>query len=355
MKIHQLIHTLSYGDAISGEALALQRSFQELGVTSKIYAINTHPKYVGKTESYQELSADFDGQVILHYSLGSPLNQLYKSLKSAKRSIIFHNLTPSTYFADINPKVAQDIEQGWRELPELCAISDLVLSDSTFNALELKELGIDSQILPLPFDPSRWEQTPNIGIKNLILQEGGLHLLHVGRLAPNKCIEDIIKTFYFLRHKFPDLNSRLWLVGIDIDTELYSYGLKRLAQELSVYDFINFTGPLTDEEILALYQNCSAYLCMSAHEGFCVPLIEAMNFSLPVLAYNCGAVPETLGSGGILFNEKRYPEIAELIFKIYSDRNLRESMTNSGLARVSELTFEVFKKNVSRFYLQDCK
>ncbi|MEX0596266.1 MAG: hypothetical protein WD512_07175, partial [Candidatus Paceibacterota bacterium] len=104
--IHQLVHTLSYGDAISGEVLAMQRALQQAGCDSIIYAINEHPKLKGLTVPYTQLDSNFTGQIILHYSLGSPLNNLYRSLSHAKRVLIYHNLTPAKYFADINPRVA---------------------------------------------------------------------------------------------------------------------------------------------------------------------------------------------------------------------------------------------------------
>lgn len=346
MQVYQLIHTLSYGDAISGEALALQRCVEELGNEGKIFSINTHPHYQGLTERYQDFPTDLNGIVILHYSLGSPLNALFRSLSNSKRALIFHNLTPEKYFAAVNPRVAIDIAKGWEELPELCKLSDWVFSDSTYNATELALHGVASAVLPLPFDPARWKEEPNAGITSLVKSDPGIHILHIGRLAPNKCIEDIIKTFYFIHHHI-NPNSRLWLVGIDIDTELYSFGLKRLAHELSLNDHINFTGPLSDSEIQALYANCSVYLGMSEHEGFCVPLIEAMHFGLPVLAYDCSAVTETVGAGGVLFKEKRYAELAQLIARIAEPGEMRDKLISQGKARVAELTFDSFKSNIS--------
>jgi glycosyltransferase involved in cell wall biosynthesis len=346
VQVYQLIHTLSYGDAISGEALALQRCVTELGAEGKIFAIHTHDRYQGQTESFEKFPSDFNGIVILHYSLGSPLNALFRSLTAAKRAIIFHNLTPEKYFSGVNPRVAKDIAKGWEELPALCQLSDWVVSDSSYNAAELAQHGIKSGVLPLPFDPARWQQEPNPGFTTLVQSDPGIHILHVGRLAPNKCIEDIIKTFYFLHHQI-NRKTRLWLVGIDIDTELYSFGLKRLAHELLLNEYINFTGPLSDSEIQALYRNCSVYLGMSEHEGFCVPLIEAMHFELPVLAYDCTAVSETVGSGGILFKEKRYAELAQLIAKVAEPGEMRTNLIEQGKLREAQLSYEAFKGRVS--------
>lgn len=347
--IHQFVHTLSYGDAISSEVLALKRCFNELGIESEIYSINTHPRYKGVCHDYrdfiQQCGNDFNGSVILHYSLGSPLNDLYLSLEKARRSLIYHNLTPPHWFEGINPIIVSDIERGMEELPKLCSYTDLLIADSTFNASELKALGFDAQVLELTIDPTRWDMPANQGIASLVKSEPGIHLLHIGRFAPNKKIEDIIKVFYFLHHHI-DKRSRLWLAGIDIDTELYSFAVKRLVQELHLSHVVNFVGCLDDSEIRALYENCSAYICMSEHEGFCLPVVEAMHFGLPVVAYSSSALPDTIGSGGILLKEKRFPEIAELISKISSDPQLRNRLIEQGHTRVGELSYDIFKKNV---------
>ena len=218
---HQLVHTLSYGDAISGEVLALQRVFRVQGRLSEIYSINTHPKLKGQARDYRELDPAFDGELILHYSLGSPLNACYAAAHSATRTLIYHNLTPAHWFAGVNPRLVLDIEEGIKALPQLCLISKRLIADSKFNAGELAGLGFEARVLELPIDPSRWEIEANPGIAKIVRDKGGVHVLHVGRLAPNKCVEDVIKSFYYLR-RYVKHNSHLWLVGIDIDTELYT-------------------------------------------------------------------------------------------------------------------------------------
>ncbi len=348
-EIHQLVHTLSYGDAISGEVFALQRCFKELGFKSEIYAINVNPRYKGLALDYREFDPEFNSEVILHYSLGSPLNDLYRKLAKASRGLIFHNLTPSKWFEGVNPRIVHDIEQGARELPELCAISSRLIADSRFNANEISSYGENISVLELPIDPVRWDLEANPGISSLLASDPGIHLLHVGRLAPNKCVEDIIKTFHFLHH-YIEKRSRLWLVGIDIDTELYSFSLKRLAKQLEVDKVVNFCGCMADSEIKALYQGASAYLCMSEHEGFCLPVVEAMHFGLPVVAYASSALPDTIKDGGILVKEKKYPEIAELINRLCKDMELRNKVVQSGKARVAELSYDNFKKQVAQLF-----
>jgi glycosyltransferase involved in cell wall biosynthesis len=344
-----MVHTLSYGDAISGEVFALQRCFRELGYKSDIYAINIHPYWKGHAIDYRELSLGFQGEVLLHYSIGSALNTRYRSMYSARRTIIYHNLTPAQWFDGVNPRIVRELEEGRQELPGLCEISDRIIADSNYNADDLKSHGFEAQVLELPLDPRKWTEPANPGIAALLSNDPSVHVLHVGRLAPNKCIEDIIKVFYFVHHHITH-QSRLWLVGIDIDTELYAFALKRLVMELKLDHAVTFAGCKSDAEVRALYENSSVYLCMSEHEGFCLPVVEAMYFGLPVMAYASTALPQTIGRGGILLREKRHPEIAEVLVRLAKDPELRQKVKEAGKKRVADLSIDVFKARVKELF-----
>lgn len=344
-KICQLVHTLSYGDAISSEVLTIKRSLEEQGVESEIYSINTHPKYKGKTKSYKDFDLNEDMDVILHYSLGSDLNTLYQKLQKQRKILIYHNITPKKYFDRVNPRVASDIENGIKDLAPLCKVSDIIISDSTFNKEDIVKLGCDSLVLPLPFDNKKWEIPENEGIKNLLRKDNAINILHTGRLAPNKCIEDVIKSFYYLNKKF-EKKSYLYLVGIDVDTEIYSFSLKELVKQLDLKDNVTFCGSVADSELKAFYKNASCYLTLSEHEGFCVPVLEAMNFSLPVVAYNGTALTETVGDGGILFDKKDYLKIAGTLYEICTNRKLRNEIVRKGHERIQEFSYENFSKKL---------
>jgi glycosyltransferase involved in cell wall biosynthesis len=343
--IHQLVHTLSYGDAISTEVLALQRAFRSMGRESEIFALHEHPRLKGRSRPLAELDSNAAADIVLHYSLGSPLNPLYSEWRSGARILIYHNVTPARWYAGINSRVAQDIERGLEELPALCRLSDVLWADSEFNASELRALGFNAAVLDLCVDPERWDAPRNEGIFSLVKGTPELHVLHVGRIAPNKCIEDIIKSFYFL-HRYIEKNSRLWLVGIDTDTELYSFSLRRLVAGLGLEDKVEFAGCLADEEVRSLYEACSVYVCMSEHEGFCLPLIEAMNFGLPVVGFAAGAVPQTLGSAGVVVSEKKHAHIGQLLHELGSDTELRRQVVARGQARVKEFSYERFVSRV---------
>jgi glycosyltransferase involved in cell wall biosynthesis len=351
-KVVQLLHTLAYGDAISTEALALKRTFAKQGLDSQIVAIHRDYRLTSEAillKDSAELLRNFSDELILHYSLGSPLNSLYADNTKATRSVIYHNLTPPHWFEGVNPRVVADINNGIVELPKLLKLSDRIVSDSKFNASEIKKLGFHSEVLEIAVDPKRWDVESDVGYLQALKGFGALDLLHVGRIAPNKCIEDIIKVFYFLKH-YIHPHSRLWLVGVDTDTELYSFSLKRLMYELSLEGAVNFLGQQSDSQVRAMYEGCSVYLCMSEHEGFCLPIVEAMRFGLPVIAYASSAVPDTVGSGGILVHEKRHAEIASLCSKIHLDRTFKERLSAAGKARLSEMSFERFESGALKLF-----
>lgn len=343
--MHQLVHTLSYGDAISTEVLALQRALRALGHESEVFSINTHPRLKGAAIPYTELSGRANSDIILHYSLGSPLNDLYAGWNKGQRILVYHNITPARWYQSINARVAEDIERGVAELPRLCSLSDAIWADSPFNAQELRDTGYDAQVLDLLVDPARWSGARNEGLYGSVLSSPGTQVLHVGRIAPNKCLEDVIKSFYFLV-KYVDPDARLRLVGIDTDTELYSFSLRELANYLNIGYAVEFVGGLADDEVRSMYEASDVYLCMSEHEGFCLPLIEAMHFELPIIAYAAGAVPNTLGDAGILVTEKRHAEIGQLLASVAAPGSLRDGLIARGRARVATFSYERFSARV---------
>ncbi len=343
--IHQLVHTLSYGDAISTEVLALQSALREIGLESEIYALHEHNRLKGRSRKFETIGECAEADIILHYSIGSPLNDLYAHWNRGHKVLVYHNITPAKWFRGVNNRVAADIERGLSDLPALCARSHRIWADSLFNAREIEALGFPCSVLELPIAPERWNRARNEAMYARVKRKGGINVLHVGRMAPNKCIEDIIKSFYYL-NKFIEPRSTLWLAGIDTDTELYSFSLRRLIRNLGLDESVEILGGLTDEEIRALYEGSSVYVCMSEHEGFCLPLIEAMHFGLPVIGYAEGAVSETVSSGGVIVTDKRHSEIGALFHALSLPGELRDRMILNGRERVRAFSFEKFKARV---------
>ncbi len=349
----QLVHTLSYGDAISSETLTIDRLLGKSGYSSKIFCLHAHPKVEKFCSNISEFRSDEFTDILLHYSLGSPLNKVFSDFNSGRRIFLFHNLTPAAWFSSYNRRVYDDLVLGLEELPKVASKADLVLSDSEFNRGELAAVGIgNSEVLDFPFDSDKWNIEGNVGIKGILAGSGKKNFLHVGRLAPNKCIEDIIKSFYFYYHKI-NSKSHLWLIGSDTDCEIYSLELRNLVGELRLKDGVSFVGAVSDEELKAYYEISDIYLCMSEHEGFCVPLLEAMYFGTPVVAFNSSAIPTTLGPAGVLVENKSPSLVAELFEEILDNDCLREDLVRSGREQVGQFSLDRFEKSLFSLLLED--
>lgn len=187
----------------------------------------------------------------------------------------------------------------------------------------------------VPFDDYRKKPSQDIIEK---YKDDRHNIVFTGRVAPNKCHQDIIAAFACYK-KYYDSKARLFLVGSYKEKDTYYRKLKKYVDLLGVEDVV-FTGHIKFEEILAYYHIADVFLCMSEHEGFCVPLIEAMYFGVPIIAYNCTAVPMTLGDGGILVNKKNPIETAALINRIISDPMLRDLMKENQQKRLAEFQYE---------------
>ena len=143
-------------------------------------------------------------------------------------------------------------------------------------------------------------------------------------MAPNKRIEDLIKTYYFYRRLDPE--SCLLVVGSAVDTEAYLAACQKLAAELGIVARVIFTGPVSQAELCTYYRLASLYLSMSEHEGFGVPLLEAMHFGVPIVAFAAAGVPGTLGAAGLPVQEKDFPAVAELIHRVVTEPGLRDAV-----------------------------
>ena len=339
MEIHQFVPDFSYGDAIGNDAIGIQRILKSWGIKSKIFSKVIHPMYWNRAEFYLYYRYHHDPENILifHYSTGTELIDFVRELPERK-ILIYHNITPAHFFEKVNRKVARRCREGHEKLAGLTEMFNLALGDSTFNTEELKAMGFpNTGVLPIIVDVSLYKKN----LKKIpwfpYLKSHIPTLLHVGRVAPNKRIEDIIKVFYFCKKSVPNL--RLLLVGSHFDTETYVESLEKIVARLHLSD-VYFTKHLPTTTLAQIYAYATVYLCMSEHEGFCVPLAEAMSFDLPIVAYGAAAVPETLKDAGILFDKKDYPAIAEAVMECVTNPELRDDLVQRGRKRLKAFTDE---------------
>ena len=322
LAVHQMLPSFSYGDAIGNHVLLIREILRSWGYASEVFAKHVHPRLQGMTRPFRSFAehAGPDCPLIFHFSIGSEVVDYWATLKNPTL-LVYHNITPPEYFRGVNARVAQKCARGREVLRSLVPRVSLAAGVSEYNRQELESMGFrDTGVLPLGVNPEALKRRPNRRMLRRFA-DGRVTVLHVGRIAPNKRIEDILRVFYFYQHKINPY-SRLLLVGTDVDMENYAFALRELADDFRLRE-VRFLGHVTQEELNACYRLAHVYLCLSEHEGFCVPLVEAMHFDIPVVAYAAGGVPETLGGAGMLVHEKRYPELAELLDLLVRDKKLR--------------------------------
>ncbi len=326
MRIHQMHSGFIPGDAISNHILEIDTRLRAWGFETAIYARYIAPEMADRARPDHEylpyLHATED-LLIYHYGIYSPAVRYFQATKG-RRVLIYHNITPARYF------------RGWdREQELLCAVGrrtlgsltdcDLALGDSEFNRQELLAAGFDadrSGVLPIFLTQARFESLPlNRPLLDRLRAGNKVNILTVGRIAPNKALEDVIRIFA-VYHRAINPNSRLLLVGSRY-LPRYNAALDALVADLGLEEAVTFTGLVSDTDLKTYYRAADLYLHASRHEGFCVPLLEGMYFGLPILARNAGAVPETLGRAGVLFNRLGYEQVAEMAHLLISDPDLR--------------------------------
>ncbi|MEW6369111.1 MAG: glycosyltransferase family 4 protein [Acidobacteriota bacterium] len=324
MQVHQILTALSYGDAIGDDTLAIQRILREAGYESDIFCQLYHPRmanFVRKYEDYPKISSP-EHVVVFHFSIGSPVSHMVPHLPDRK-ILIYHNITPMHFFLDTNLVLARLCHSGRKELRAFADRVDLALGDSEYNRRELEELGFArTGVLPIIMDFSKFDR-PSPTPRRLH-GDDGYTFLFVGRVIPNKKIEDVIRVFHlYQRHINPQ--CRVFIVGDHRGFERYYWSLKDFVHQLGVRKVV-FSGHVTNEEIAAYYRMSDVFLCMSEHEGFCVPLIEAFHFDMPVIAFASSAVPYTLRDAGVLFDDKDFAAMAEMAELLRIDSGFREQV-----------------------------
>ncbi len=353
MEINQLTSGFSTGDAISNEIFELQKVFRKWGYVSEVYANPqfTSPKVRARCYDYREYEKkdSADNLMIFHFSVGSHLTDFFQNLR-CKKVIIYHNITPPKYYLATDVKTSRQLAQGLKELKEFSNVPDLALADSKFNEQDLISAGYRKiGVLPLLIDFDAFNHEPDQKTMDEY-SDSHTNILFVGRIVPNKKFEDVIKAFYFYQ-KTQNPLSRLFLVGSYNRLDRYYSYLQRLVREMNAQNVI-FTGHINFSELIAYYRLAHLFICMSEHEGFCIPLLESIHSQIPIIAYGATAVRETLAGSSIIVNEKNFEEIAEMIHLVLTDKNLRENIILRQNERLKDFQRPIIESKL-REYLKD--
>ncbi len=255
------------------------------------------------------------------------------------RVLQYHNITPASFFAPYSPQLFRLAALGRRELQSLVGRVDLALGDSEFNRSELEALGFaPTGVMPIAVDTARITAAPPRPALDKILGDGLINILFVGRIVPNKRIEDHIRLAEVYK-RYVDSYYRFIFVGRYDGVPAYDAQVRALIAEYKMLpDRFWFTGAVPDEDLGTFYRWADAYVSLSEHEGFCVPLVEAMAANVPILAYAAGAVPETLGGAGLLFAPKDLELAAEMLAMLVYDRPVREAVLEGQRRRLQDFS-----------------
>jgi L-malate glycosyltransferase len=326
MIVNQWVPAAHRGDAIGDSARRVRDMIRARGDESEIYALTIDDDLRQEVRPFTDAAARRGHVTIFHFALPSPMTEAFARLSGA-RVLQYHNITPASFFAQYAPGLFRLAALGRQELGTLVGRVDLALGDSEFNRQELEAMGFSpTGVLPIAVNTERITQAPRRPALEKILGDGLMNILFVGRIVPNKRIEDHIKLAEVYK-RYVDSYYRFIFVGRYDGVPAYYAQVRALIAEFRMLpDRFWFTGPVPDEDLGAFYRWADAYVSLSEHEGFCVPLVEAMAADVPVLAYAAGAVPETLGGAGMLFAPKDLEVAAEMLSMLVYDRPVREQI-----------------------------
>ncbi|MDT7602612.1 MAG: hypothetical protein QOF61_609 [Acidobacteriota bacterium] len=335
--VHQLLPDVVCGDAISNHALSLRDGLRAAGLISEVFAKRREAAMAEEARLFTGSEIEADAGLIYHHSIGSEVTAAATAHAGAK-CLVYHNITPSEFYAPYRPGFAWLLETGRASLRRLARHFPCAVGDSAFNAAELAAQGFHAPgVLPVIVDPDRWNTEPDEALMR-DLQDGRTNVLFVGRIAPNKRQDALVHVF--AEYVRLDADARLVIAGEGRESDPYFQNLRRSVGRLGLAARVVVTGRITDAALLAYYRTAHLYLSPSEHEGFGVPLVETMWFDVPVLARGGTAVNSTLGDAGLVFDsDMDAPRVARLAYDLArGDASLRRRIIEAQRLRREAFT-----------------
>ncbi len=348
-RLCQFAPAINRGDAMSRQAIEMHRAAESLGVTAALFEFGQGDDRSVPVQLYTDYRSRPGDVIILHYG-GRRHYEDWVARLPGRVFIYSHNVTPPHFYERIGFPWGEALYRGRDTLAALAHLGGLAVSE--YNRRDMLRAGFrEVTVLPLILDFDTLLAASHTAEAQAIVaqyrQVGTMNWLHVGRLAPNKRIEDIVRAFY-VYHTTLNPNSRLFLVGSDKDMEGYTQPLRRWVEALGIASAVIFTGRVSDAELGGYYALADLYVCLSAHEGFCIPLVEAMLHRVPVIALRGTAVTETMGPAGILVDTPDPRLIAQIAYLLYDDSRYREAIIAGQLTQAQvwrpECALEAFWK-----------
>jgi glycosyltransferase involved in cell wall biosynthesis len=336
MIVNQWVPAAHRGDAVGDGARRMRDLLRAMGHESDLYALTIDDDLQGDVLPFADPASRGGDATIFHFALPSVMTEAFAAL-GTRRILQYHNVTPARFFAPYDARLFRLATLARRELAALVGHVDLALGVSEFNRNELESLGFKStSVLPLAVDFSRVTRPVDCPAIRKAIDDEFVNFLFVGRIAPNKKIEDVIRLAEHYK-RYVDAFYRFIFVGRFDAVPRYYSTIRALVTEYEMLPerFI-FTGPVSDDELAVYYRHAAVYISLSEHEGFCAPLLEAMAAGVPVLAYSAAAVPETLGGAGVQFAPKDLECAAELAGALAFDDELRSAVIDGQRRRLAD-------------------
>lgn len=337
-RLDQLLPVLDPGDAASNHTLQVQQLLRDCGFESDIFCQETHPTLANAARPMSEYPG---GPVIHQFAIGS-LQADRLLAEDQPLALVSHNVTPPEFFEVWDPPLVHGCAWGRNQLARLAPRCSIGIGVSRFNEADLVAFGCGrTAVAPILLDTKAFEREPDPATHEALATlklKGGTDWLFVGRLVPNKAQHDVLKAFAVYRRRF-EPTARLWLVG-GASSARYEAALRGFARAAGLSSAVTFTGPVSPGALAAHYGNADVFVCLSDHEGFCVPLLEAMHHGVPIVAFGATAVPETLGTGGVCLPEKHPTMVASTVARVVDDRALRDQLVAAGHARLADFALD---------------
>ena len=336
-RIDQVIPTLASRDAIGGHVMQLRNLLRSRGYQSDIFYGNASADRLDEGFPITRIGdPSSTGRVLLYQlSIGSGVADIFRE-RPERKFVNYHNITPADLLEAWLPAVGEEVRWGRAQLRDLAPVTEFAIADSGFNERELQLAGYRSTAtVPLLIDPEDFTGSPDPKLAARLARQraaGGADLLFVGKVSPHKGQHDLVKALAAYRRLY-DPQARLHIVGGAISEE-YRDAVVRFADELGLADAVEMAGSVTHEELIAYYAASDVFLCLSNHEGFCVPLLEAMYHRLPIVSYDFTAVPETVGQAGLILPDKEPARVAAALHRVVEDAPRRVELAAAATERV---------------------
>ena len=349
MIVNQWVPAAHKGDAIGDSARRVRGLQRGLGHQSELYAMTMDDDLRGAVLPWTDSSARRGDLTIFHFALVSPMTAEFARLPRG-RVLQYHNVTPAHFFAPYDAEIFRLAALSRDDLRTLVGHTDVALGDSEYNRQELEEMGFtNTGVFPIAIDTGRITNAPRVPSLEFLLTDGPLlNFLFVGRIAPNKKIEDHIRMAEHYK-RYVDTAYRFIFVGKTDAIPRYYNMIRKLVNDYEMLeDRFIFTGPVPDADLATYYRTAHVYVSLSEHEGFCVPLLEAMAADVPVLAYSSTAVPDTLGGAGVQFAPKDLEYAAELLGELAYNDTLRAEVIAGQRARLNDFGDARIRRELER-------